>query len=141
MSQAIQVPPPSKIHEPWIFRAACHLKEPNADKGNLTFGLILDLGFGIYRQIDAVLEGAIVPAEHKALAVEFATNWAVNGRPNDLEVVTVGLDKFVPERWHVHVYRIELDTETLAPLGRVGLDDALKEQGLVVCLKDASGNA
>jgi len=134
----VEVPTPEKLDEPWIFRAACHLKKPEATAGVLCFGLILDLGFGIYRQIDAMLEGVIVASGKSDLAVSFADNWAANGQPNPLEVCTLNRNG---DLWSVHVYRIELDLETLDVLGRTSLGDALEEQGLAVQIKDAEIDA
>lgn len=124
----LTIPEASTIDEPWIFRAACQLKAPTVNGKALVFGLILDLGFGIYKQIDAVLDGVIVTKGKANLCKVFAENWAANGQPNPLEVIT--LDACVG-RWSVHVYRVELELETLRSLGRSSLVDALVEQGLV----------
>lgn len=134
----VEAPTPEKLDEPWIFRAACHLKKPEVTAGVLVFGVILDLGFGIYRQINTMLEGVLVRDDMADLAVAFADNWAANGQPNPLEVCTLGSHG---ELWGVHVYRIELAIETLDVLGRVSLADALLEQGLVERVEDAEVDA
>lgn len=131
---ALKVPTAEKVDEPWIFRAACALKEPRVYLGRVDCGLILDLGFGIYKQIDATLEGVTVDKTIADLAVSFATNWAANGQPNPLAVTTL-----MPagQRWYVHVERIELDLENLSAVSRSSLADALVEQGLAVRIADA----
>lgn len=118
---------------PWIFRAATTLKEPDANAGVLVFGMILDLGFRIYRQIDCMLDGYLVKPGMGDLTVEFAANWAENGEPNPLNVETLEINGGL---WCVRVYRVELALETFEVIGRKSLGEALEEQGLVTRIKD-----
>ncbi len=136
----LTIPEASTIDEPWIFRASCQLKAPAVVGKALVFGLILDLGFGIYKQIDVVLDGAIVTEGNANLCTVFAENWAANGQPNPLEVIT--LDQLGLYRvWNIHLYRVELELETLKTLGRTSLVDALVEQGLVERTIDVQADA
>lgn len=128
----IDLPEPEVLDEPWRFRAACHLEDPDASAGVLVFGLILDLGFHTYRQISCLLDGYLVRQGMADLAVEFASNWAENGTPNPLEAVTLQRNGNL---WHVTLSRVELELETARALGRVGLGVALEEQGLVMRAK------
>lgn len=116
------------VNEPWCFRAACRLKEPTVGQNALHFGLILDLGFSIYRTIDAVLAD-VRPCgqEYDQIIPTFAANWAENGEPNPLSITTVRWRMGV---WYVHVERVELDPEKLMAVSKTSLDDALVEQGL-----------
>lgn len=134
----IEVPEPEVLDEPWRFRAACHLKDPDASAGVLVFGLILDLGFHTYRQISCLLDGYLVRQGVADLVVEFASNWAENGTPNPLEAVTL---KRNGDLWHVTLSRAELDIETLKVLGRVTLGEALEEQGLVMKIAETEPDA
>lgn len=124
---AIKVPEAEVLDEPWVFRAANHAKDPKAVEGFVGFGLILDLGFETYRQIEAALAGVIVDTEHTELVVEFVRNWIANAHPNPLTVTTL---KHTGHVWLVHVERAELDGETLAVTHKSSLADALVEQGL-----------
>jgi len=128
VANVVELKPPvaEKIETPWTFRAACHLKEPLSFLGVLRFGVILDLGFGIYRQIQAHLFGVIVVAGKFHLAESFAANWAENGQPNDLIVTTIERGDL---GWAVHVERRELD-QALKVTHLSSLADALVEQGL-----------
>lgn len=125
---ALEVPEPERIKEPWIFRGACHLKEPEIVEGRLVFGLILDLGFDTYHEILGVLDG--VRLSDYTIAVDFASNWAENGRPNDLTVCTLG--RAWGRIWRVEIKRAELDLETLKVVLKASLADALVEQGLAM---------
>jgi len=135
----VEVPTASRVEDAWIFRAACHFKNVETSAGVLMFGLTLDLGFGIYHQIKALLGGVLLVEGREHLAAAFAENWAANGLPNPLEVVTLELSYGF--RWLVHVYRVELALETLEVLGRTSLVDALEEQGLVTRLERVEPDA
>ena len=151
----VEVPTASRVEDAWIFRAACHLKNVETSAGVLMFGLTLDLGFGIYHQIKALLGGVLLVEGREHLAAAFAENWAANGLPNPLEVVTLELSAAALSRhrvssprrrsygfrWLVHVYRVELALETLEVLGRTSLVDALEEQGLVTRLERVEPDA
>jgi hypothetical protein len=131
----VDMPEPERVDQVWTFRAACHLKDPEVLGGMLTFGAILDLGFGIYRQIDAVLDGVNVRGDLDKLFVEFAINWAANGQPNPLAVTTLRPEPLLcndrgEPYWRVRVERIELALETLKAKGTSSLAAELVEQGL-----------
>lgn len=129
----LTMPEPQRLDIPWVFRAACHIKDPEVVGRVLHFGLVLDCGFHLYKQIECFLEGVLVVEGHEALAVAFAESWASCGAPNWLEVWTLrdrGFD------CPVHVHRFELDGETLQVSSRTSLADELREQGLVVRLED-----
>ena len=108
----------------WIFRAACILKGPKVVYNRLRFGLILDLGFNIYREIDCQLADVAICS---TLAQPFADSWCLNGVPNPLKIQTMSNGGSVIL---VHVERTELSLETLEPIGLTSLADALIEQGL-----------
>jgi len=114
---------------PWTFRAACYLKDPSVIGGALVFGLILDLGFEIYRQIDCVLDGVAIVEGRERLVVDFASNWAANGDPNKLSATTITRRG---RRWLVDLHRAELHLETLKVDGMSSLAHALVEQGIAM---------
>lgn len=130
----LKPPVAEKLSRPWTFRAACRFKEPEVAESRLVFGLILDLGFGIYRQISGVLDGVEIVDSMADLAVSFAANWARNGVPNDLEAHTVG--RAWGTIWSIDVRRAELHGETLQVEGFESLADALIKQGLAKKLDD-----
>lgn len=132
----LEVPEPERVDQVWVFRGACRLKDPDVLGRTLVFGLILDLGFGIYRQIDAVLEGVTIDPDLRQIAIEFADNWATNGQPNPLAVTTLDRSLLCSTEnrpyWLVRVERVELELETLKASGTSSLAAALVEQGLAV---------
>ena len=125
----MKLPEPEVLREPWVFRAACHLKDPKCGARNLTFGLVLDLGFYIYRQIRCVLVDVDrIESGNRPLVEVFAANWAENGSPNPLAATVLHQSQGV--LWAVKLERSELDRETLQVVGATSLADELKEQGL-----------
>jgi hypothetical protein len=124
-----EVPEAEKLQEFWSFRAACVFKNIQIEYGQLCFGLILDLGFGIYCTIHTVLDDVKIKKGIEHLAIEFAENWAKNGEPNQLLVHT--LSRCRKRSWLVAIFRRELDLETLKVIGETSLSEALIEQGLV----------
>ena len=131
----LAMPEAQVLEVPWVFRAACHMKEPEVIGRVLHFDLVLDLGFRMYKQLGGFLEGVLIVEGHEAIAVAFAESWAANGQPNWLEVWTLHKRSY---DCPVHVYRFELDIETLQVSSRTSLADALHEQGLAVRLEEAS---
>ena len=125
----LEIPEPEVLREPWVFRAACHLKEPQCLESIFTFRLVLDLGFHIYHQIKCqLLDLGTVERCNRKLVEIFAANWAENGNPNPLEVTAIG--RGLTRIWLVKLERSELDRETLQVVGATSLADELKEQGL-----------
>jgi len=130
----LDVPEAEIVVEPWIFRAACALRDLDVE-GFITFSLIVDLGFDTYRKIDCMFATISVVEGKAKLVEEFASNWAVNGAPNPLHVRTIkrsgaSINKYGEPLWVVDVERTMLDVDTLKAIGRESLADALVEQGL-----------
>jgi len=140
----IEVPTVEVLNLPWIFRGAAHIKDPKV-RGDvlgdvLLFGLILDLGFGVYHQIDAQLDSFALPEgmgstlddfadfeAHCKLVELFVASWVESAEPNPLIVETVHQ---IGRRWVVKLRRHELELKTLRVIGEASLDEALREQGL-----------
>jgi hypothetical protein len=122
------VPVAEKLERPWVFRAGWLLQDPAIFNGQLFATVILDLGFSIYRQVPIVIEGLFVPLERTALVIEFSKNWAENGRPSELEVLTYGRSD--GQAWRARIRRAELDRDTLKVSGWESLVTALVNQGI-----------
>jgi len=131
----LNVPVAKRIEPAWRFRASPVIQSPEISDGALVIGLILDLGFGIYKKITTEIQSIEIAGDHE-LAKGFAVSWCHNAAPNDLDVVVCRWGPKPPGfcpvfvRNKVEIHRTELDLETLEPIGQTSLADALVEQGL-----------
>lgn len=125
----VKAPEAEKLDEPWVFRGACKLFDLQVCASTIYFKMVLDLGFGISRQIEAKLSDVLVDSLNPGVAM-FTENWVANGEPNTIRVHALTRSTGDPVVWLVDLERAELDLHTLKVIGWKSLADALEEEGL-----------